>query len=100
LGERDCSLFASPQDSGKSCSRYIEGARFFIQGETLIFEISANAFLWKMVRSIVGTLLHYEERDLPVAQLKAAIDSGDRRRAGPTAPAHGLFLWKVDYYRI
>ncbi|GHU15643.1 tRNA pseudouridine synthase A [Spirochaetia bacterium] len=99
LGERDCSLFASPQDSSKSRSRYISQAHFFIQGETLIFEISANAFLWKMVRSILGTLLYYEERGIPAEKLKAAIDSGDRRLAGPTAPAQGLFLWKVDYYR-
>jgi tRNA pseudouridine38-40 synthase len=99
LGERDCSLFASPQDSSKSRSRYISQAHFFIQGDMLVFEISANAFLWKMVRSVLGTLLYYEERGIPAEQLKSAIDSGDRRLAGPTAPAHGLFLWKVDYYR-
>ncbi|GHV61517.1 tRNA pseudouridine synthase A [Spirochaetia bacterium] len=99
LGERDCSLFASPQDASKSRSRYISGAHFFIQGDMLIFEISANAFLWKMVRSVVGTLLHYEERGIPAGELKKAIESGDRRLAGPTAPARGLFLWKIDYYR-
>ncbi|GHV54888.1 tRNA pseudouridine synthase A [Spirochaetia bacterium] len=99
LGERDCSLFASPQDASKSRSRYISQAHFFIRGDTLIFEISANAFLWKMVRSVLGTLLYYEERGIPTEQLKRAIDSGDRRLAGPTAPARGLFLWKVDYYR-
>jgi tRNA pseudouridine38-40 synthase len=99
LGERDCSLFASPQDASKSRSRYISGAHFFIQGDMLIFEMSANAFLWKMVRSVLGTLLHYEERGIPAGELKRAIESGDRRLAGPTAPARGLFLWKVDYYR-
>ncbi|GHV13983.1 tRNA pseudouridine synthase A [Spirochaetia bacterium] len=97
LGERDCSLFASPQDASKSRSRYIQGVRFFIQGDMLIFEISANAFLWKMVRSILGTLLYYEERDIPAAKLKKAFDSGDRSLAGPTAPAQGLFLWKIDF---
>jgi tRNA pseudouridine38-40 synthase len=99
LGERDCSLFASPQDPSKSRSRYISQAHFFIQGDILIFEISANAFLWKMVRSVLGTFLYYEERNIPAGQLKMAINSGNRKLAGPTAPAHGLFLWKVDYYR-
>ncbi|GHT70403.1 tRNA pseudouridine synthase A [Spirochaetia bacterium] len=99
LGERDCSLFAIPRDSSKSRSRYISQAHFFIRGDTLIFEISANAFLWKMVRSVLGTLLYYEERGISTEQLKAAIDSGDRSLAGPTAPAHGLFLWRIEYYR-
>ncbi|GHV39457.1 tRNA pseudouridine synthase A [Spirochaetia bacterium] len=99
LGERDCSLFASPRDSSKSRSRYISQAHFFIQGDMLIFEISANAFLWKMVRSVLGTLLYYEERGIPAEQLKAAIEAGDRKLAGPTAPAQGLFLWKIEYYR-
>jgi tRNA pseudouridine38-40 synthase len=99
LGEQDCSLFASPRDSSKSRSRYISQAHFFIQNDMLIFEISANAFLWKMVRSVLGTLLYYEERGIPAAQLKAAIASGDKRLAGPTALAQGLFLWKIDYYR-
>jgi tRNA pseudouridine38-40 synthase len=99
LGERDCSLFASPRDSSKSRSRYIFNACFFVQGDTLVFEICANAFLWKMVRSIAGTLLHYEERDMPAEALGGLINTGDRSLAGPTLPARGLFLWKVDYYR-
>jgi tRNA pseudouridine38-40 synthase len=98
-GETDCSIFASPRDSSKSRSRHIYGASFFIQGGMLVFEITANAFLWRMVRSVMGTLLHYEEKDLPVLSFKALLYSGDRSLAGPTVPPAGLFLWKVDYYR-
>jgi tRNA pseudouridine38-40 synthase len=65
----------------------------------LVFEISANAFLWKMVRSVAGTLLHFEEHGLPPEALESLIASGDRSRAGPTLPPQGLFLWKIDYYR-
>jgi tRNA pseudouridine38-40 synthase len=99
LGERDCSLFASPRDSSESRSRYIFHAHFFVQGDTLVFEISANAFLWKMVRSVAGTFLHYEERGIPAETLREIINSGDRSLAGPTLPAQGLFLWQIEYYR-
>jgi len=99
LGERDCSIFAAAGDTSKSRSRYISHAAFFAEGSHLVFEISANAFLWKMVRSITGTFLHYEERATPPEQLRDIIASGSRDQAGPTLPPQGLFLWKVDYYR-
>lgn len=99
LGETDCSLFASPRDPSLSRSRYISQARFLVEGTQLIFEITANAFLWKMVRSIVGSLLYYEERAFPVETVQKLLFSRDHRSAGPTAPPEGLFLWKIDYYR-
>jgi tRNA pseudouridine38-40 synthase len=98
LGETDCSLFASPKDKSKSRLRHISQAWFFFRGDTLIFEISANAFLWKMVRSIGGTLLFLEERGAPVERLRAMMIAGDRRLGGPVLPPAGLFLKKIDYY--
>jgi tRNA pseudouridine38-40 synthase len=99
LGERDCSLFALPRDRSESRNRYISGAHFFTQGDSLIFELTANAFLWKMVRSIVGTLLYYEEKNLSPQEFRTILESGQRPLAGPTAPPRGLFLWKIAYYR-
>ncbi|MDR0554918.1 MAG: tRNA pseudouridine(38-40) synthase TruA [Treponema sp.] len=99
-GEIDCTVFAVPGDPSKSRSRHISGACFFIQGDKLVFEIRANAFLWKMVRSIAGTLLHCEERAVPPEAFNGILHSGDRNRAGPTLPPQGLFLWKIDYYQI
>jgi tRNA pseudouridine38-40 synthase len=102
-GERDCSTFAASErgaestGAGKSRSRYISQAAFFMEGGRLVFEISANAFLWKMVRSVAGTFLHYEERCTPPEHMRDIIASGDRSLAGPTLPPQGLFLWKVDY---
>jgi tRNA pseudouridine38-40 synthase len=55
--------------------------------------------LWKMVRSIAGTFLHYEERDTPERDFKGILDSGDRSLAGPALGPEGLFLWKIEYYR-
>jgi tRNA pseudouridine38-40 synthase len=99
LGELDCSVFAVPGDKSTSRSRYISQAYFFAEGDRLVFEISANAFLWKMVRSMAGTILHYEEKDMDCSGFKGIVMSGDRSLAGPTAPPEGLFLWKIAYYR-
>jgi tRNA pseudouridine38-40 synthase len=98
-GELDCSVFAWPRDPSLSRSRYFYHAGFIVQGDTLVFEVSANAFLWKMVRSLVGTLLYYEEQGTPPEELRRIIDSGDRDMAGPTVSANGLFLWRVEYFR-
>jgi tRNA pseudouridine38-40 synthase len=97
--ELDCTVFASPRDPSKTRRRHIYGACFFIQGDTLVFEITANAFLRRMVRSITGTLLFYEEKGLPVPAFRDILTSKDRSLAGPTVPPSGLFLWKVDYNR-
>jgi tRNA pseudouridine38-40 synthase len=96
-GEIDCSVFASSQDPSHSRRRYVFGAAFFVESNTLVFEITANAFLWKMVRSIVGTLLHCEAHDVSPDTFKALLASGERKFAGPTAPPQGLFLWHVMY---
>jgi len=96
-GEMDCSAFAIPADKSKSRCRYISNASFFLDGERLVFEISANAFLWKMVRSVAGTLIRFEKDGLSSACLRDVIESRDRRLTGPTAPPEGLFLWKVDF---
>jgi len=97
LGETDCSIFASAGDTSKSKNRYIYNANFYIEKNTLIFEICANAFLRNMVRSVAGTFLHYEETNTSPDKLKEIISTGERSLAGPTLPPQGLFLWKVEY---
>jgi len=101
LGETDCSIFAGAGDSavikGKSKNRYIYRSCFFVEDNRLVFEICANAFLRNMVRSVAGTFLHYEESGTQPDDLKKIIASGKRSLAGPTLPAQGLFLWKVEY---
>lgn len=99
VGEIDCSLFAAPRETSLSRHRYISQARFHTEGDALIFEISANAFLWKMVRSIVGTLLFLEDRGDDAGFLDELLSSKDHGRCGPSAPPQGLSLWKVEYYR-
>ena len=57
----------------------------------------ANAYCWKMIRSIVGTILECEEKGLDKEYFKSVLESGERARAGTTAPAKGLFLERVIY---
>ena len=66
-------------------------------GRLLRFEITGTGFLRHMVRIIVGTLVDIGRGQMAVEEMAAIIESRDRRRAGHTAPAHGLMLWKVDY---
>ena len=96
-GEMDFTAFAVPGDKSKSRHRYIDAASFFVERGRLVFEIRANAFLWRMVRSIAGTLIRFEEKGLSPEYLREVIDSRDRSLTGPTAPPEGLFLWKVDF---
>lgn len=59
--------------------------------------IRGTGFLRHMVRNIVGTLAEVGKGKIPPGRMRALLDLRDRRRAGPTAPAHGLFLWRVEY---
>ena len=96
-GEIDCATFAAAGDMSKSTCRYIENAVFYPDGDKIVFEITANAFLWKMVRSLTGTLIQFEKEGKPADYFKKVLDSRDRKNAGATAPATGLFLWNVSF---
>jgi len=99
-GEIDCATFAAAGDASLSTFRYIENARFFVDDknpEVIVFEIRANAFLWKMVRSLTGSLIFFEKSGRSPEYFKEALDSHDRKRAGPTAPPSGLFLYQVSF---
>ena len=98
-GECDCTIFSCAGDKSLSRTRYIYNAIFFPQNDKVIFEISANAFLWKMVRSIAGTFIHYGRQGISPQQMREIIGSKNRSLAGPTLPPNGLFLWDVKFYR-
>jgi len=62
LGEHDFSTFASAQDKSESRSRHISESVFFFEGESLIYQVAGNAFLWRQVRSLVGSFLEIEKK--------------------------------------
>ncbi|MCK9169028.1 MAG: tRNA pseudouridine(38-40) synthase TruA [Treponema sp.] len=101
-GELDCASFTASGDKSLSTCRYLECAHFFVQnafpcGNLIVFEIEANAFLWKMVRSITGTLIQLEKKGADAEDFKNILNARDRRCAGITAPPQGLFLWEVKF---
>jgi tRNA pseudouridine38-40 synthase len=63
----------------------------------IVYEISGTGFLRHMVRNIVGSLVDIGRGRRPVEWLADVLAGGDRTRAGPTAPAHGLVLVTVEY---
>jgi tRNA pseudouridine38-40 synthase len=92
----------APSTSGRPSRtnvRTISSSRFFwnARNSILVYEVSANGFLRHMVRNLAGTLIEVGRRKLSLADITSILGARDRKRSGPTAPAHGLCLWKVRY---
>ena len=101
-GETDCASLAASGDESVSTNRYIDSCRFFMQkdrwgNDQLVFEIEANAFLWKMVRTLTGTLINLDKSAAPEDSFNKIIAAKDRTQAGVTAPPTGLFLYKIKF---
>ena len=64
---------------------------------TWYFEISANRFLRNMVRAVVGTLFEVGRHRMTLEQFRQVVATGTRSDAGESMPAHGLFLWDIEY---
>lgn len=99
VGEHDFATFGSPPQ-GTSTIRHVTRASWTQHGERLALDIEANAFLYRMVRSIVGTLLLVGRGTLSVEQFASLFAAAERSGAGPTAPAHGLCLMAVHYQGV
>ena len=98
VGEHDFSAFRSVGSSARSSVRNILQADWKRgKGGHLRFEIEATGFLKQMVRAIVGTLVEVGRGKISAQEFKRILDSKDRKEAGPTAPARGLFLKEVKY---
>ena len=67
------------------------------KGNDLVFHISADRFLRNMVRAVVGTLIDVGVGKITIEDFIKIIESKDRKNAGPSAPARGLFLTEVKY---
>ncbi len=66
-------------------------------GGLLRYQVSGNGFLHHMVRNLVGTFIDIARNTRPPETVLDILHARDRRAAGPTAPAQGLFLMRVDY---
>jgi tRNA pseudouridine38-40 synthase len=97
LGEHDFTTFAAAGDASRSKIRRVLSSCFYPQGPFLLYRIAATSFVWKMVRSVLGTMLEYEAAGRGAAELAQALAARDRNQAGTSAPARGLFLERVVY---
>ena len=106
LGKHDFSSFCASATGVKSRIRTIKRISvkktiscqlLAVRRPLLIIEIEADGFLYTMVRTIVGTLVEVGRGKLPRGSLRKILLAKDRRLAGRTAPAHGLFLVRVKY---
>lgn len=75
----------------------VTNAQWKLEGNQLVFYISANRFLRNMVRAIVGTLLEVGLQKKTLEDFRAIIESKNRGKAGVSVPAKGLFLTEVAY---
>ncbi len=95
-GEHDFAAFGRPP-KGENTVRRVFRAEWSGESPWLIFDIEANAFLYRMVRRLVGTMIRVGAGRMTVEAFAEALASRDPAQAGPTAPPHGLCLVEVRY---
>lgn len=97
IGANDFSCFSKSHTQTFTNDCDLKEAFWQIEGDVLVFNITANRFLRNMVRAIVGTLIEVGEGKREVNSIKELIDSQNRSNSGPSVPAAGLFLNSIKY---
>ena len=96
LGKHDLHAFRSAHCQSKNSVKTIDSVSIKNKGEEIIFEVSAKSFLHSQVRIMIGTLVDIAKGNINKTVLDI-INSKQREVAGQTAPAHGLYLKKIEY---
>ena len=97
LGSHDFSAFCASAGRDREPTCMLRAVRVLRRGRFLVVVLSADRFLHHMARNIVGSALEVGLGRRDPGWLRSVLDSGDRTRAGVTAPARGLFLVRVLY---
>jgi tRNA pseudouridine38-40 synthase len=97
LGRHDFASLASAGGSARTTVRTVLRSEAVFQGRTLVYEVEADGFLRRMVRSMVGGLIAAGRRAVRPRELARALDARDRRAWPAPAPPSGLTLVRVDY---
>jgi tRNA pseudouridine38-40 synthase len=101
VGRHDFSSFETAgserPDSVRTVRELIVARNNGENAERIIIEVRGDGFLYNMVRTIVGTLVEVGVGKQGTAWPAEVLAARDRRKAGQTAPPHGLFLVQVDY---
>ena len=93
----DFKSFSKSKSDVKTFNCNIMDAKWKLDGDILIFSIKADRFLRNMVRAIVGTLIEIGQNRLKVEDFNQIILKKDRKYAGYSVPACGLYLTKIEY---
>ena len=96
-GMHDFAAFGTPPRTGGSTIRTIYQADWQVNGSNLVFEITANAFLYRMVRRVVYVLVAVAQGRLTIEQVASSLQEGKLEAVPGLAPAHGLSLVEVIY---
>ena len=97
VGEHDFKSFCGNSHMKKSTVRLVDTIRLETSGHYIRIYYHGTGFLQNMVRILTGTLLEVGYGRLTPEDMDRILEARDRRKAGPTAPAAGLCLMKVDY---
>ena len=99
VGRHDFHSFETEWPNRMSSVRTITHLSVTRTGDVIWLDVEADGFLYNMVRAIAGTLMNVGRGYWPESEVGEILRAEDRRRAGPTAPAQGLFLMHVTYER-
>ena len=97
LGSHDFSALRAAECQARSPVRDLTALRVVRCGDFVLLEVTANAFLHHMVRNIAGLLIHIGQGAAPPRFAAEVLAGRDRRLAPATAPASGLYFWRVHY---
>jgi tRNA pseudouridine38-40 synthase len=97
VGVHDFTGFAAVGDTNPAKAKEIYSAGFYVESPFIVFRITGNAFLWRMVRNIVGTITHLASGGAEPEVFRDILERRESLHEGMSAPARGLFLHKVLY---
>src|SRR5262249_33687021 len=99
VGKHDFKAFQSSSQNNKKYKtvKTVSALTVAKQDDFIHITITADGFLYKMVRNIVGTLIAVGNGRLPAYQIPGLFKTKDRMHLPKTAPSHGLYLIKVEY---
>lgn len=97
VGEHDFAAFCSAGSCVKETVRTVYYLDIKKDEDMITITINGNGFLYNMVRIIAGTLIEVGKGRIMPQEMESIIESGERKKAGPTAPAKGLALKCINY---
>lgn len=97
IGVHDFSSFRASDCQARNAVRTMHKARLERRGDMVRFEFTANAFLYHMVRNMVGALIYVGNKRIGMAQFNDLLNHKDRKLAPPTFMPDGLYLVNVGY---